>query len=194
MSLRLEAKVLVPIIASVTIITLAVILVLVPLFMGIKACSEGETMGTKWKFCPQQAPTPIEQPVSTNGTNPQISAPPEPPKDPSVIQESYQKESPQNQVRLNSIVGEWNVAGQTYDGRGFSGSVNFGENNEFSAIVSLYGYVQPPRYGSYSYSPSDGTLTIHFLGSPPQTYDINSMTENSFSTIGTTESASYVRI
>lgn len=190
--MRVEAKVLVPIIASVTIISLAVILVLVPLFMGTKACSEGKAYGTEWKFCPQQPPTPTDKSVSTNGSNADISPLPAPPNA-AVIEKKYQGMSPQEQVRLNSIVGIWYVTGQTYEGRVFSGTVNFGEHNELSAAVNLIGYVQPERYGSYSYSPSDGLLTIHFLGNPPTTHTITEMTENSFKTVEPSESTSYVR-
>jgi hypothetical protein len=134
----------------------------------------------------------VDKTASENADNASISPPPAPP-DAAVIQKNYEQINPEKQVRLDSIIGIWYVTGQTYDGRIFSGSVNFGENNELSATVNLNGFVQPVRYGSYSYSPSDGVLTIHFIGNPPTTYTITSMTENSFETKADIEYASYVR-
>lgn len=161
--------------------------------MGKDPCTEAETPAGKFKFCQGQPPVPLGTSVPANNTG--TSPPPVPPKDSSIIEKSYESTNTQSQIRLDSIVGNWNFAGRTHDGMAqFSGSTSFGENNEFSARIFLNGYEQPARYGSYSYSASDSTVTIHFIGSPPMTYSIDSMTEDSFNTISEFETAFYVRI
>jgi hypothetical protein len=188
----LEAKIIVPIVGSVTVISLAIILVLIPIMIGKDPCTEVETPAGKFKFCQGKPPIPLEPSVPTNDTG--LPLPPQPPTNTTKVMETVGGNTGDNQIPLNSISGNWNVQGQTRDGLQFLGSLTFAVNNQFSAVFNVNGYLQPVQYGTYRYSPSDGTLTLTYYGRDPDFYTVKDITKNSFSIEGSVGTATFVRV
>jgi hypothetical protein len=190
------------IVGGVVVVALAIILVVIPLLMGVYACSEAEVLGQKWKFCPEKPPALLSASASISESNfhdNSIRPPPPPSNDTSVIEEANElteanSTSASNGTSLNSIVGDWNFTGQAFkDLAKMSGTIKFEENKEFSSRFYLNGFLQPVKYGDYVYSPSEGTLTITYFGNNPTTYKIDKMTEDSFNTNSTMESIFYLK-
>lgn len=196
-----DPKVSIAIVGGVVVISLAIILVIVPLLMGVYACSEAEVLGQKWKFCPEKAPALLSAAATDAGDEdvmPVLPSPPRPSLDTTVInEEASELINTSNRTNLNSIdsiAGDWNFTGQTFNKlANMSGTIKFGQDNELSSRFYLNGFLQPVQYGTYTYSPSEGTLIITYFGNNPTTYNIDKKSEDSFNTKSSTESIFYLK-
>ena len=196
------------IVGGVVVISLAIILVIVPLLMGVYACSEAEVLGQKWKFCPEKAPALVSAAATDAGAGdvdaragdfmPILPSPPRPSLDTTVINEEANElintSNRTNLNSINSIAGDWNFTGQTFNKlANMSGTIKFGQDNEFSSRFYLNGFLQPVQYGTYTYSPSESTLIITYFGNNPTTYNIDKMSEDSFNTKSSTPWIFYLK-
>jgi hypothetical protein len=185
----LEAKIIVPIVASITIISLAIVLVIVPIMLGKEPCTVVETPAGKFQYCQGKPPVLLEQNVPANDT----SLPPTPEAPTSVNEIPEPDINVETPLSLDSITGNWNVQGQTREGLQFFGAIIFGQNNQFSALFYANGVLQQVQYGTYNYSPSEQTLTLTYYGQNPNFYNVKDITQNSFNIEGTVGTATFVR-
>lgn len=189
LSLLSQTKVILAVIPAVTIITLAIILVLLPRPPG-NPCSEAKVVGMEFTTCSNEPPR-MNEPGKTG--KPMTDTPP---RDGQVIEQSYNKMGSKKQTILDSIAGPWFVVGHTAGNTStFTGSVLFGEANQLTTWIWLDGYLQNSRLGAYSYSPNGRTLTLDYVDStgPAAKYKIDHMTKNSFRTVSPLETVLYVR-
>ena len=188
----MQAKIVVPIISSITIISLAVILVLMERPESNEGtCTQVKIMGMEFSTCSRQSP---EKDTSLEDS---LIQPPKVTETKTALKQKLEKSQSRPSTPLNSVSGNWNFLANTIDRDKIIGTITFTPDNEFSMSVdkheSLFSTSGTNTIsGTYDYSVQDKSFTLTSNNSPA-VFQITNTGPNYFTIEGNSENIFFAR-